>query len=91
MASPAKFRIDVAMHDLLMHTGKPSLPPEPSGLALPEPQFPQHPELLSDPGPDHPPDKRQWSREEIYRKMRGWLFPYIRSRVLPGEFHPITA
>jgi hypothetical protein len=23
--------------------------------------------------------------------MRGWLFPYIRSRVLPGDFHPITA
>jgi len=22
---------------------------------------------------------------------RGWLFPYVRSRVLPGEFHPITA
>jgi len=91
MASPAKFRIDVAMHDLLMHTSRPSQPPEPRGLALPEPQFPQHPELLSDPGPDHPPDKRLWSREEIYRKMRGWLFPYIRSRVLPGEFHPITA
>ena len=23
--------------------------------------------------------------------MRGWLFPYVRSRVLSGEFHPITA
>lgn len=23
--------------------------------------------------------------------MRGWLFPYVRSRVLPGDFHPITA
>ena len=23
--------------------------------------------------------------------MRGWLFPYVRSRVLPGEFHPIIA
>ena len=23
--------------------------------------------------------------------MRGWLFPYIRSRVLPGDFHPITS
>jgi MoaA/NifB/PqqE/SkfB family radical SAM enzyme len=91
MASPAKFRIDVAMHDLLMHTSKPPLVPKSEGLTLPEPPFPQYPERLNDPGPDHPPDKRQWSREEIYRKMRGWLFPYIRSRVLPGEFHPITA
>ena len=23
--------------------------------------------------------------------MRGWLFPYVRSRVLPGDFHPIIA
>lgn len=58
---------------------------------LPEPVFPQHPELLDDPGPDTALEKRQWGRKAIYRKARGWLFPYIRSRVLPGEFHPITA
>ena len=23
--------------------------------------------------------------------MRGWAFPWIRSRVLPGDFHPIIA
>ena len=23
--------------------------------------------------------------------MRGWAFPFIRSRVMPGEFHPIIA
>ena len=23
--------------------------------------------------------------------MRGWLIPYVRSRVLPGDFHPITS
>ena len=23
--------------------------------------------------------------------MRGWLFPYLKSRVLPGDFHPIIA
>jgi MoaA/NifB/PqqE/SkfB family radical SAM enzyme len=91
MASPAKFRIDVAMHDLLMHTSKPPVPPSSKGLALPEPRFPQYPERLADPGPDQPPEKRQWSGGNIYRKMRGWLFPYVRSRVLPGEFHPITA
>ncbi len=28
---------------------------------------------------------------QVYRKMQGWLFPYIRSRVLPGDFHPIVA
>jgi pyruvate-formate lyase-activating enzyme len=30
-------------------------------------------------------------REQLACKMRGWLFPYVRSRVLPGDFHPITA
>ena len=29
--------------------------------------------------------------KHMYRAMRGWLFPYIKSRVLPGDFHPITA
>jgi MoaA/NifB/PqqE/SkfB family radical SAM enzyme len=90
-ATPAKFRIDVDMHDLLMHRSARALPPKPQGLELPEAQFPQYPELLKDSGPEQPPERRQWGRKEVYRKMRGWLFPYIRSRVMPGEFHPITA
>ena len=56
-----------------------------------EPVFPLHPAKLADPGPEIPPERRHWNRQEIYRKMRGWLFPYIRSRALPGDFHPITA
>jgi hypothetical protein len=91
MASAAKFRIDVAINDLLKNSedSRPT-PPEPKGLTLPEPVFPQYPELLNAPGPDTPPEKREWSREHIMRKVRGWLVPYMRSRVLPGEFHPIT-
>lgn len=90
--APAKFRIDVAIHDLLMNSrdNRPT-PPEPKGLTLPEAAFPQYPEKLNDPGREVPPERRHWGNKEIYRKMRGWLFPYLRSRVLPGEFHPITA
>ena len=53
MATAAKFRIDVDIHDLLMDStsGRPS-PAEAKGLTLPEPIFPQHPERLSDPGPE---------------------------------------
>jgi len=47
--------------------------------------------LLGTPGPDAPPERRHWNKEKVYRTMRGWLFPYVRSRILPGEFHPITA
>jgi MoaA/NifB/PqqE/SkfB family radical SAM enzyme len=92
MATPAKFRVDISTHDLLVNSNssRPVPPPE-KGLALPQPVFPQYPELLNDPGPAAPLERRHWGRREIYRKMRGWLFPYIRSRVLPGDFHPITA
>ena len=93
VATPPKFRIDVAVHDLLMNSNqRPPKPTEDKGLTLPEAVFPQFPEKLADPGLDKPPEgNREWSKAEIYRKMRGWLFPYVRSRVLPGEFHPITA
>jgi MoaA/NifB/PqqE/SkfB family radical SAM enzyme len=92
MATAPKFRIDVAIHDLMRapNDQKPKLV-EPKGLTLPEPVFPQFPQLLHDPGPAVPPAKRPWTREQKLRKVRGWLGPYLRSRVLPGDFHPITA
>jgi MoaA/NifB/PqqE/SkfB family radical SAM enzyme len=86
------FRIDVSINDLLVRSAAhPPAPPEPKGATLPEPVFPQFPELLSIPGPATPPERREWKREHLMRKVRGWLVPYIRSRVMPGEFHPITA
>jgi sulfatase maturation enzyme AslB (radical SAM superfamily) len=92
MATAAKFRIDVAIHDLLMNsTERPPAPAEARGLTLPQPIFPQHPQRFNDPGPDTPPEKRKWGAKDVYRYSRGWLGPYVRSRVLPGEFHPITA
>jgi sulfatase maturation enzyme AslB (radical SAM superfamily) len=92
MATAAKFRIDVAIHDLLTNSSqRPPAPAEPMGLCLPLPVFPQFPERLADPGPEIPPEKRKWSAKDIHRTARGWLFPYVRSRVSPGEFHPITA
>jgi MoaA/NifB/PqqE/SkfB family radical SAM enzyme len=39
--------------------------------------------------PHIPPARRHWTKPLIYRALRGWLFPYIESRLLPGEFHPI--
>jgi MoaA/NifB/PqqE/SkfB family radical SAM enzyme len=92
MATIPKFRIDVDAHELLMNSGSVGpTPPAAKGLTLPEPPFPRFPELLEIPGPEIPPARRHYSVPSIYRKMRGWLFPYIRSRVLAGEFHPITA
>jgi pyruvate-formate lyase-activating enzyme len=92
VATAPKFRIDVDIHNLLMHSASgPVLVPAPKGATLPDPVFPRHPEKLADPGPETVLQKRNWTLQQVYGKMRGWLFPYIRSRVLPGDFHPITA
>ena len=66
------------------------------GAKMGDPVFPQRPKLLTKRStesviaePHVPPDRRHWSVPLIYRAMRGWLFPYIESRMLPGEFHPL--
>jgi MoaA/NifB/PqqE/SkfB family radical SAM enzyme len=95
------FRLDIPLHDLLVKApaapiGRVPVQPQ----SLPEPVFPQHPELLGKTIPDSEAAKwhararsgrRRWTAPLILRGMRGWLFPYIRSRLLPGDFHPIVA
>jgi MoaA/NifB/PqqE/SkfB family radical SAM enzyme len=93
------FRLDVSLHDLLVkHAPKPASPPQRTAepLTLPDPVFPQHPELLGKKAelpPRYPnsPYGRRWTPALIYRALNGWLFPYVKSRVLPGDFHPIIA
>ena len=94
-----KYRFDTQLHDALMHGPKrPGLAPKGEPLKLPEPVFPQYPEKLGDvdpdprllPTPDHPYRTRV-AVPTILRALRGWLVPYLKSRVLPGEFHPIIA
>jgi MoaA/NifB/PqqE/SkfB family radical SAM enzyme len=91
MASPAKFRIDVDIHNLLMNAPEPPRPALVKGATLPDPVFPQYPEKLNDPGPDTPPERRSVGLKKIMHHARGWLVPYVKSRVLPGSFHPITS
>jgi MoaA/NifB/PqqE/SkfB family radical SAM enzyme len=92
--SSSTFRVDVQLHDLLVRKNGPpkSLLPNPiEPQTLPDPVFPSRPELENFPDPTTVPDKRSWHAEYIYKAMRGWLFPYMRSRVMPGDFHPIIA
>lgn len=98
--APPQFRLDVQLHDLLVKSPAPRPVLLPKGdvvQQLPEPVFPQHPELLTE-DDDYEEnvqkskaDRRHWGAGHVYRAMRGWLFPYIKSRVLPGQFHPIIA
>jgi MoaA/NifB/PqqE/SkfB family radical SAM enzyme len=87
--SNTPFRLDVKLHDLLKTPStRPALAPAAVPKTLPEPVFPQHPELLPE---NWSGEDRRWKAPNVYRAMRGWLFPYFKSRILPGEFHPIIA
>jgi MoaA/NifB/PqqE/SkfB family radical SAM enzyme len=57
---------------------------------LPEPEFPLKPDLLTSDDLDRD-GVRHWTPGQIYHAMRGWAFPYVKSRVLPGDLHPIVA
>jgi len=92
----SNFRLDVGLHELLMNVHeRPRLRPHPPGQAttLPEVAFPERPELLE--APDNvnlkQNGRRHWTPEQIARAFRAWAVPYFRSRLLPGDFHPIIA
>lgn len=96
------FRLDVRLHDLLT---KPEprreitfLPSSGPPQLLPEPVFPLGRELLGEDGINlkaHQAvvfgQRRRWSTPFVLRGVRGWLFPYVRFRLLPGSFHAIFA
>jgi MoaA/NifB/PqqE/SkfB family radical SAM enzyme len=88
--STPSFPLNVLRSDV---AGRPSVPLKPrvtSGEGLPEPVFPQWPELLTN--ESMPGDGvRHWNAAQIYHAARGWAFPYFKSRLLPGDFHPIVA
>ena len=100
-ATAPTFRLNVDLHSRLMKPGAhtPVSPgPDREPRTLPSPVFPRHPELLNDEGVDYEAferlaieGRRQWSRAQVLRALRGWAFPYVKSRVLPGDFHPIVA
>jgi MoaA/NifB/PqqE/SkfB family radical SAM enzyme len=94
--APPRFRLDVQLHELLMQpAAKPAAPPaekkEPQ--KLPEPVFPCRPELQKGADEDYidADGKRHWTVPQIMHALHGWALPYVKSRLLPGAFHPIIA
>jgi MoaA/NifB/PqqE/SkfB family radical SAM enzyme len=60
--------------------------------------FPRFPEKAGDVEPDAKflprngnPYRARVTGEMVRRALRGWLYPYVRSRVAPGNVHPIIA
>lgn len=82
-------------------SNRPGFAPPSSGgerLALPDPVFPLHPEKCGDVAPnprsvpkEGNPYRTHVSPFMVRRALRGWLYPYLRSRLAPGDFHPIIA
>jgi MoaA/NifB/PqqE/SkfB family radical SAM enzyme len=93
--SKRSFRLDVPVNNLLKRSAAPSQSLAPAGepKTLPEPVFPQYPDLLGSENfaPHSFTEQRRWSAPLIYRQMRGWMFPWMKSRILPGHFQPIIA
>jgi MoaA/NifB/PqqE/SkfB family radical SAM enzyme len=76
-------------HGLTNGTRAPYVPPS-GGEKLPDPPFPRKPHLLT--RDTLPQDAgRHWTPGQIGHAMRGWAFPYFKSRLLPGDLHPIVA
>lgn len=93
-SSPPPFRLDVQLHELLMKPAAHTAPPLATGepQKLPDPVFPSRPRLLEGSDEDYMPKggrRRAWSPAQIGHAVRGWGLPYIKSRLLPGDFHPI--
>jgi MoaA/NifB/PqqE/SkfB family radical SAM enzyme len=60
---------------------------------LPQAVYPRRPELLIAPDEKYFPrgEVRKWTTPQIWHAMRGWMFPFFESRILPGSFHPLIA
>jgi hypothetical protein len=76
------FRLDVPLHDLLQQQQRNRPELSGPGKTLPEPVFPQYPELLHEIDADDiaahervlRTGKRQWPPSRILKTMRGWIF-----------------
>jgi MoaA/NifB/PqqE/SkfB family radical SAM enzyme len=92
----APFRAEGSIHEILMNAPPPSQvsPARPGQqTALPEAVFPRYPELLHCDDEQFFPlgGQRHWTAGQIKRSIAAWAVPYFRSRILPGEFHPLIA
>jgi MoaA/NifB/PqqE/SkfB family radical SAM enzyme len=93
------YRLDASLHQSLTQPALTQINIRSDlGSKLPDPVYPRFPEKRGDVKPDErylPRNRSSYPRRAslpmISRAMKGWLVPYLRSRLLPGDFHPIIA
>jgi MoaA/NifB/PqqE/SkfB family radical SAM enzyme len=76
----------------------PEIPSTTPPQSLPVPPFPRRPDKCGDVEPDPKilprngnPYRTSVTVPMIRRALRGWLYPYVGSRLKPGDFHPIIS
>jgi MoaA/NifB/PqqE/SkfB family radical SAM enzyme len=81
------FRVNVKLHDMLKSSPAHTDPLDPIGPVeggLPEPVYPQRPEIM-------------WKTERAYDHFKAWRtwkglgVPYFKSRLMPGQLRPLIA
>ena len=86
-SSAPAFRVDVNLHELLKDSSAQRNPKESDlaeGEGLPEPIYPQRPEVM-------------WKTDRAYHNFKAWRIwkglgaPYFKSRLMPGELQPLIA
>ena len=84
-ATISSYRIDSTVNEELMQGQRSRVLPPRGGVLemLPEPVFPQKPQLFATPDGAFLPKngKRHWTAPQIYHAMQGWMFPYFRLEV----------
>ena len=83
----ASFRVNVKLHDMLKNSLANADPLDPIGPVeggLPEPVYPQRPEIMW---------KTDRAREHFkaWRTWKGLGAPYFKSRLMPGQLRPLIA
>jgi sulfatase maturation enzyme AslB (radical SAM superfamily) len=94
-----KHRLKTSLHEALTKTpARRTAEGAVAKLRLPEPPYPRFPEKCGNVEPDPKylprngnPYRTRVTIPMVSRAFSGWLVPYLRSRLLPGEFHPIIA
>jgi MoaA/NifB/PqqE/SkfB family radical SAM enzyme len=78
------FRVDNGLHTLLKN-GTAQAPPQPDAdVTLPEPVYPQRPDVMWE-------TDRAFNNFKAWRTWKGLGAPYFKSRLLPGDLHPLIA
>jgi MoaA/NifB/PqqE/SkfB family radical SAM enzyme len=82
------FRLERKLHNQLSESGNQRNPLQPKGepLTLPEPGFPQHPELL-----EKRMTETEYQKANRIRAWKAWGVPYFKSRWHSKELRPIVA